>query len=225
MKRQLFVVLGLVASGCAFNGILEVEMNLPFGGPADHPYAVVQVDDRPPDIWYRDWVSRDTHAFRIDAPPSDPCADVPRDCNVRFSVDSQNVGLERMYMKVRFCEQPDCLHLNDADAPFYSFVIEHPFYQGCVTTWYADRAPVPVPALSAQPPPAVFADYTDPDGGCVCRTGGCTTSSPTGWDCPRVDPPVTQTIERCEVGRLGDEGDGTAGWCVVSTGQHFCEAR
>ena len=99
-------------------------------------------------------------------------------------------------MKISFCYQPDCrTPMRDGNPPFYAFVIQHPFYQGCTTTWYADRPPVPVPALAAQPESAVG------------------------------EPPVTQTIERCEVGRFGDEGDGTAGWCVSTTGRHFCEER
>ncbi len=224
MSRVVAIVFGLAAGGCALNGILEVEMTLPYDGVDDRAFAIVQVDDEMPDLWNQDWDGPPTQAFQIDGTGADPCADVDRDCNVRFSVDSQNTSLERLFVKVTFCDQADCQTPGrDGNPPLYAFVIERPFYQGCVTTWYANRPPVPVPALAAQPEPPV-ADFRVPGSGCTCRSGSCTMTDPAGWDCPPGEPPVTQIIERCEVGRFGDEGDATAGWCVTM-GQHFCEVR
>lgn len=224
MRRALALGLALAASGCALNAVLEVEMTLPYDGADDRTFAIIQVDDAAPDLWNQDWAGPPTHAFQIDGTAPDACEAADRTCNARFSVSSQNTGLERLYVKVTFCDQADCQTPGvDGNPPLYAFVIERPFYQGCVTTWYANRPPFPVAALAAQPGPPE-ADFRDPDAGCICRTGSCTRDDRSGWDCPPAEPPVTHTVERCEVGRFGDEGDSTAGWCTTM-GRHFCEVR
>jgi len=221
MSRALPIALATaLLSGCALNAVLEIDMQLPYAaGTDDGEFAIVQVADEPPDVdrasglplWYPAWpepsdrVTR--HAFAI-SEGENLCDDLDRPCNVRFSVTTENVDLDNLYLKVSFCNTPDCLGAGDATNPgFFGFVIARPFYQGQVTRWSPTRTDVTTfnpDGLDTQPPP--LGAMVDP-----------------------ADDPRPYEVPRCHVQGCTDMPAFGIGWCAtdppgsMTPGAHFCE--
>ncbi|MCA9605711.1 MAG: hypothetical protein H6719_25190 [Sandaracinaceae bacterium] len=133
----LVVLAATVSSGCALNGVLEVEMQLPYTDGAA-PRARIQVcavADCEADI--------DTHGHAevIEiGPGATPCAS-GGDCNARFSVVSDQTDLDRLQVRVRFCVD-DCEYdLGRPDAPELWFELEEPFERGRRTYWNPSEPP------------------------------------------------------------------------------------
>ena len=210
MTRITLISLVLsLASGCALNAVLEVDMLLPYDpGRDERPIALVEVSTtRPPPLvdglggWNEEW-REEERVFNL-ASGENPCAAEGRNCNVRFSVVTENIDVEFIYIKVTFCRAEDCTELGEASNPaFWGFVLERPFYRESRTRWSPtredglfvlplDRQP-PLPIPEVDPPPFVVDR---------CSIEGCARGNPVitdfGW---------------CD-GELGDTEPGDH-WCV-----------
>lgn len=131
----------IVASGCALNASLEVEMELPYA-PAPRARVEVCHADCDFDVW---------DAFVFDLEPDLAECETGGSCNVRFSVLTEQAELERLFVRVRFCDDDCYLDVARPDAPGLWFELEQPFQRGGRTYWNPSAEPfVRVP--DTQPP-------------------------------------------------------------------------
>ena len=138
LGRALAAIPGLlgllvVASGCAQNAILELEIDLP-QRPSDTPiFAFVQAR------------RGDTHPFESDWGGDDlPAVELLPDQRhtTTMSLIADEDGFDA-HLKVRFCGSPKCTDIADGRAPARWYRIEHPFYVGERTFWQVSIAAVP----------------------------------------------------------------------------------
>jgi hypothetical protein len=131
------------AGGCALNAALEVEMQLPADGL---PRARVQPQD--PTYPFEVGWGGGAHVFDL----SEDVCEPGRECNVRFSVVSNQTDLDRLFIRVLFCDEPGC----DADDPSFPslwYTIEDPFQKGGRTFWNPSAEPfVRVPDVQPSAP-------------------------------------------------------------------------
>lgn len=201
MMRVLGLALSAsLLSGCALNAIFEVEMQLPY--EAGQPqFAHVQITTLEPSPWH---VQLGDSPRIFDLAATQPCRDGGADdCNVQFSVVTQNVDVEHLFVKVSFCESEDCSAIGGPGVPpFFSFDFEQPFHRGEVTRWTTNRPPEHFSfTLDRQPPPQ----------GAI-----------------PMDPAVRE-VPRCGIAGCLNQDMLIAepfGWCDGATGvpgQHYCE--
>jgi hypothetical protein len=128
----------LVATACARNGALEVELTLPPHDGPTPPYAFVQFesDDQP---FENDWrASTDYPGVELTSTAQ----------AVRYSVLSESPETV-VQVKVRFCRTPTCTEDDPVSTPAVWYRLERSLYVG-VRTWWR---PV-IQALPAGPPSA-----------------------------------------------------------------------
>lgn len=139
MRERLLIALAIVASGCARNAILELELELPPNPAGAQVYAVVQArgDLGFDEIWSDaplEGIPLSRACTRTD--PAPPCADRMLDpqCSAVISLIGDGDDLARpLHVRVRFCEDPTCSAPADATAPEHRVDIERGFYLGRYT--------------------------------------------------------------------------------------------
>jgi hypothetical protein len=123
--RSALVALALLSCGCARNAFLELTIQLP--PDATRRFAVTQVmgSDTPFDI-----------AWATDDPIAPIQLDVAGQLTQRISIEGdEDNETKPILVKVTFCKQADCLHPDDAKAPFAGIKIERAFYIGKRTSY------------------------------------------------------------------------------------------
>lgn len=138
-------------SGCALNSALEVEMKLPYAGGADLPRARVDVsiDDRE---FSEDWIG---NPRIIEIGPGAPACETGGDCNLRFSVVTEQTGAEYLRVKIRFCDSDCGDDVARPGSPELWFELEEPFVHGGRTHWSPSSEPfVRVPLVQPAGPPS-----------------------------------------------------------------------
>ncbi|MDQ3036232.1 MAG: hypothetical protein M3Y87_27775 [Myxococcota bacterium] len=175
----LACVLALALAGCAQNAVLELQLMLPARDAlVTAPiFALVQVR------------RADAHPFEVDwQPQADAQAvelgDAP--ARVQLSVIGRDPTID-LHVKVRFCGDPDCDGIDDADAPERWFAIEHPFYVGRRTAWAACVEDIP----AARPSAPIEVER--------CEIHGCTAGGATSY----CDPDGTGP-HFCETSEIDD---------------------
>jgi hypothetical protein len=148
--RCLALLLALSTSGCALNSALEIEMDLPWAD-GDLPRARVQVCGA--DCAFDDEWARDAEVFPV-TPEMAEC-ETGGSCNVRFSVLTEQADLERLLVRVRFCDDDCDVDVPPPDAPELWFELEEPFQPGRRTYWNPSAEPfVRIPAEQPDGQPA-----------------------------------------------------------------------
>ena len=138
LRSVSFALLSLVASACARNAVLEMEIGVPPQPAGPLRFAVVQVEtDAQP--FEGDWVSSNDYAGA-------PLQATPQ--VVRYSVVSEDPDTV-VQVKVSFCTTEDCSALEDAAdrTPGLWYRLERSLYIGQRTRW----SPV-IDAVPADPP-------------------------------------------------------------------------
>lgn len=129
MTRRLLIALlvGSLASACARNGALEIELALP-AQPAEAPplFAVLQLETGD-ESFERAWVSSDAY-------PGVPLGDDVQ--SARYSVLSEDPELV-VLVKVLFCRTETCSAIEDAPdrAPAVWYRLARSLYVGQRTWW------------------------------------------------------------------------------------------
>ena len=162
MTRSILIAALLVATGCARNGVFELELELP---AVSGRFAVVEVrseatTDR---IGVAPAIPLSASCGRPD--PAPPCADRELDpsCSATVSVVADEDELDAaLQVRVRFCVDPDCAAPEDDGAPFQRIDVERAFYRGQYT-----RARACIDALPSPDAPFVLIERCDVQ----CREG------------------------------------------------------
>jgi hypothetical protein len=141
MRRSSFaLVLALaLATGCARNAILELELELPPAPAGQVVFAVVEARtdasfDAPFTGEPLDGFPLAPSCTRGDTPP--PCGDRMLDpsCSAVVSVIGDgDDGARPLHVRVRFCQDPSCAAPADGSAPEHRASIERAFYTGRYT--------------------------------------------------------------------------------------------
>ncbi|MCB9596570.1 MAG: hypothetical protein H6719_27850 [Sandaracinaceae bacterium] len=158
MTRLLLAM--LLLSGCARNGIFELEVDLPPQPPTVAPlFAVVQVSNSL--AFDADWTSLE----RIDGlalrptcarplvPPACDVRSLAPDCSEVVSVVGEGDDLARpLRVRVRFCEDAGCTAARDVTAPEARVEFERALYaghytQGRVCVDAVPTTPTPTPTI------------------------------------------------------------------------------
>jgi hypothetical protein len=200
--------LALLATGCAQNAILELQVDLP---PAPLPsdggswFAQVQVrraSDHPFDI---PWMGGEDQVFELGDTRQWGC----------ISVVSGSQELD-LHLRVRFCRAEDCLDLLDGTPRERLYTLEHPLYIGRHTYYrITDIGEVPDCA-------------TDGDcggiGACISGVCGCGSAADCGGGGLTCEGGTClRTVGRCAIeGCI--EGVSTT-FCSVEDSTHFCESN
>ena len=148
MKRALPLAL-LLLVGCRINGdpigvnsVLEIDMQLPYAGASERPFALVSVEAGPIPIDFNpDSLVGNAQSFELD---QNVCGDGEVPCNVRLSLTRGDASLDAVHIRASLCSSPECddpAFPEDARAPYYLFEIRRPFYQGYRTFWHPTRGP------------------------------------------------------------------------------------
>lgn len=117
----------VAVAGCSENAILELTVELPAQPvPTGRRYALVQPRVHPDNPFPDEWRGEDLPAVELGLEPVVDHVSVVSD---RGDVD--------LGVKIRFCLEPSCTALGeadggpgDADAPELWYLLEHPFYPG-----------------------------------------------------------------------------------------------
>lgn len=170
MKRASILVLAtlLLATGCARNAMLELDVVVPPQTVADRPFAYIEVSS--------DISSFDESPFSIQGTAN---LDVMDGGTAPFAVLTGDESTE-VRVRVRYCRSASCSDIDDVRAfeegtepgLFYSF--ERAFYIGAVTSYTLEVGP-----LSAEQPLAMTSVSTI----CRCQVAGCATTLPGGSYC------------------------------------------
>lgn len=210
--RSTWVVLALLASACAENAVLELQVQLP-AAPSGGPwYAQTQVRRAAGNGFDAVWMGSDPRTTELGPTPQWDCV----------SVQSGDETID-LNVRVRFCHEDDCLGFGDDTAPERRFTIERPFYIGRRTYW--STTILSVPQCTADTDCAV-GRCIDGQCGCAldadCCAGGCDCPTPPCYACEAGG--CVERVDRCAV--EGCVADGRPGhFCVGDrTGPHFCES-
>lgn len=215
MRRGLVIAALLLASGCAQNAVLELQLELPPAPDASQQwFAQVQVRRAESSGFDATWMGDDLPGIELGAASSWACT----------SVESHDATLD-LNVRVRFCKSPRCDMLGDDTAPERRFHIEHPFYLGRHTYWSAVIDEVPECTTDAD---CALGRCIGNRCGCstdadCCPASGCTCGASTPCPTCEGDPALCVTqIDRCRV-----EGcvQGLTTMFCTADGRHFCEER
>jgi hypothetical protein len=135
LEVALIAALALLATACARNAVLEVELELPPQPAAGEPrYAVVQFESQPRSF-EEDWRGANDHAGTALA--AEPVS-------VAYSVIAEDPSTV-VQVKVLFCTTPDCSAIDDAPdrVPGLWYRLERSLYVGERTRWRQTIAAVP----------------------------------------------------------------------------------
>ena len=139
-SRLAALALAALATGCARNAVLEIELTVP-AQPATGParYAVLQFEAAP-QSFETDWRgANDYPGVALDGEPQ----------MLAYSVVSEDESTI-VQMKVLFCTTPDCSALDDAPdrVPSVWYRLERSLYIGERTRWEVIVAAVPADPAS-----------------------------------------------------------------------------
>ena len=151
VRRVLIAMLAALASACAENAVLEVQVMLPAApaGVTAPVYGVLEVrraSTHPHDVV---WAEGDPDGVELG----------PERVLIQRSVIGREEDVD-LHVKVRFCASPACNAIGDDTAPELRYVLEHPFYIGRRTAWATCIEAVP-------------ATTADPDVVDLCEIHGC----------------------------------------------------
>lgn len=209
--RLWWVALALLASACAENAVLELQVELPPAPPGERRYAQVQARRAAGNGFDAVWMGSDPRTVELGSAPQWDCI------SVITSDDTVDLNV-----RVRFCRERDCLGFGDDTAPELRFFLEHPFYIGRRTYWSARIPSVPECSTDAdcaagrciggQCGCATDQDCC-PAGGCRCPDEGCFTCQAGG---------CVEEFGRCRI--EGCVADGRPSNFCTELGEHFCES-
>lgn len=140
MTRRVLLAFAILASGCARNAILELELDLPLQPSGSAPlYAVVQVQSQGSfdQVWDDVPLQGQPLSTICTRPdPPIPCHDRMLDpaCSEVISIVAGDGAItEPLSIRVRFCSDPTCSGPGDSTAPEQRIEIERAFYVGHYT--------------------------------------------------------------------------------------------
>jgi hypothetical protein len=246
VRRALLLLAATLATGCAQNAVLEIEMQLPSAGPdgAPSPYTEASVrfaldtDGPENDVTTFDaWTSGDgptPRAFTLSERRAD---DEPRrtfPSNLRLSVRTGQVDAD-LLLQIRFCRPNGICD----PAPELRYHVEHPFYRGQRTFLrtgpidpsggsYTYNLTQDFPELCRQPSavdPNVRVIWRCRIEGCFDSTIGEVVSADYGWCAMGDDLGYTMPDASCDDGsvRTVPDASGRLLGEIDVRPQHFCE--
>lgn len=213
-------VAALLLVGCAQNGVLELQIELP---PAPEGTG--------PEPWYGSvQVRRAGAAFGMPWEGDDPLSlelgDASQEDCISVNATEDDFDLE---IRVRFCRSPNCLSLLDGSPPERLFRLSHPIYIGRRTYWSTSIAAVP----------SCVDDADCEAGRCLDGVCGCAADADccVGTACRCPNPPCyrcedgpdlndqvdscVEVVDRCQIEGC-TTGDPSM-WCTGDRSAHFCE--
>jgi len=206
VTRAQTIALGflLALGGCTPDGILELQIELPAAPAGETWYAQVQVRDVSGHPLSIPWMGGDPDGLVLGSSRRWDCI------AVRTLDESKSV-----HVRVRFCRDPRCLSLDDADPPERLFLIERPFHQGASTYLQLHVPRVPECSRDAECDVGVCIE-----GRCSCeRDADCRGLEYAASCVPQVG--CVAEVGRCEVS--GCIEGVSRYFCSMETGEHFCE--
>ncbi len=210
-RRATWALLALLASGCAENAVLELQVELPPAPTGEPWFAQVQVRRAAGNGFDAVWMGSDPRAVELTSAPQWDCI------SVQTNDDTVDVNV-----RVRFCHEIDCLGFGDDTAPERRYFLQTPFYIGRRTYW----------ATTIDAVPQCTSDSDCEVGACVAGQCGCATDADCcpsgGCNCP--DEPCyaceaggcVERIDRCSI--EGCVADGRPSSFCTEDGHHFCES-
>jgi hypothetical protein len=215
------LLIAILLSGCAQNGILELLIDLP-PAPADTGpdpwFATVQVRRESASSFMMPWDGEDPVAVELGPEPV-------RDC-ISVVADEDDFNLE---IRVRFCRDQNCLSFADGTPPERLYRLEHPIYIGRRTYWREQILSVPNcmededcevgRCIEGRCGCVTTADCCGEDG-CLCPRPPCYSCEDGGDTDTGIDTCV-ESLTRCHI--EGCTSGDPSMWCTMGGTEHFCE--